>query len=113
MNLRDAFAKLADLLEQSGDKALADFIRWETRTDEACARFACSLELWGGAGSVADQAGIDAQTGESRRFRAEIEHTLVGIATEQQRVGLKYPRATSWAQTFQKWAESGSPNPEN
>ena len=66
-------------------------------------QFLVSNELWGGAGSIADQAGIDV----GRSGRREIESALIDLGEEQIRRGLVNPRTASWVDTFKKWRRDG------
>ncbi len=66
-------------------------------------QFLVSNELWGGAGSIADQAGINV----GRSVRREVESALIDLGQEQIRRGLVNPRTVSWVDVFKKWRDDG------
>jgi hypothetical protein len=66
-------------------------------------QFLVSNELWGGAGSIADQAGIDA----GRSMRREVESALIDLGEEQIRRGVVNPRTATWVEAFKQWRRDG------
>jgi hypothetical protein len=66
--------------------------------------FLQSNELWGGSGSIADQAGVGAERSEGRR---RIERALRDLGLEQIRLGIANPRTAMWVDAFTKWADTG------
>jgi hypothetical protein len=73
-------------------------------TEAALNAFLTSNELWGGSGSVADQAGQRPDRADDRR---RIEAALVRLGIEQIRAGIVNVRAEMWAATFESWAKNG------
>jgi hypothetical protein len=67
--------------------------------------FLRSNELWGGAGSIADQAGIG--KGTRTEDRRKIEHALVQLGKEQIRGGKVNPRTAMWVGAFEEWGKKG------
>jgi len=63
--------------------------------------FLKSNSLWGGAGSVADQAGIDG----GREKRREIEAMLVHLGNFQIQEGILNQRTQMWTEVFSEWQE--------
>jgi hypothetical protein len=104
-DLRRRATELAETLEELGVTAYAAQIRSALAgTPEQFDAYLRSNELWGGAGSVADQAGIGGGRTEARR---RIERALIALGTEQIRAGLVNVRTANWVAAFTKWQESG------
>ena len=72
--------------------------------DEGLGAYLVSNELWGGSGSVADQAGI---TG-SESTRRSIEKRLVELGEMQIAAGMVNPRTAGWVQAFRAAHERGT-----
>lgn len=66
--------------------------------DAAVVAFLTSNTLWGGAGSIADEAG-----GGSREERRRFEAVLATLGREQMRLGYVNPRTETWTSTFEQW----------
>tara|TARA_R110002126_G_scaffold291648_1_gene454838 strand:- start:16009 stop:16254 length:246 start_codon:yes stop_codon:yes gene_type:complete len=66
--------------------------------------FLQSNELWGGPGSIADQAGID----QDRVVRRRIETSLMRLGRCQMVAGVLNARTRMWLNTFQAWQDRGS-----
>lgn len=64
----------------------------------ALAAFLTSNTLWGGAGSIADEA-----CGCSRETRRPVEQLLATLGREQLRLGYANPRTEMWTSTFEQW----------
>jgi hypothetical protein len=64
--------------------------------DAALVAFLTSNTLWGGAGSIADEA-----CGESRETRRPVEQLLAMLGREQLRLGYANPRTEMWTSTFE------------
>ena len=102
--LRVRWERVLDLLRQHDAPLLAAISeRHSWTTDEGLERFLLSNELWGGSGSIADQAGIT--TGRTAQ-RREIEMALADLGTEQIRLGKANRRTAMWTRTFQQWKRS-------
>jgi hypothetical protein len=65
--------------------------------------FLTSNELWGGAGSIADQAGVN----QGRDVRRPIEVVLARLGREQIRQGVVNVRTDMWVDAFSKWQREG------
>jgi hypothetical protein len=74
---------IADLLESDEDKL------WS---------FLTSNSLWGGSGSIADQAFID-----EPELRRQLESLLIKLGEEQILQGKVNVRTEMWMQAFKKW----------
>lgn len=96
--------RLRSALEECGEQAFANRIEdvIEMPRDK-CEEFLVSNELWGGAGSIADQAGVD----RGRRLRRKVERALIELGEAQVRNSLVNQRTTSWVDVFRKWADDG------
>jgi len=66
--------------------------------EAALAAFLVSNTLWGGAGSIADQA-----LGDSRETRRPLERLLAELGREQIRLGYTNPRTATWTSVFDEW----------
>ncbi len=65
--------------------------------------FLISNELWGGSGSIADQAGVALR----REDRRKIEHALVELGKEQIKAGKVNRRTAMWVSVFAEWEKAG------
>ncbi len=100
--IRELFDEMVRLIEKHGEPSLAQaaaFSAAEGKLDD----FVRSNELWGGSGSIADQAGISSSSEGGRAIRS----ALIALGKEQVRVGKINPRTAGWVDTFVKWNESG------
>jgi len=70
--------------------------------NEGIESFLTSNSLWGGAGSVADQTGIDG----GRETRRKIEDLLITLGEFQISVGVVNPKTKSWVEVFKKWKQN-------
>jgi hypothetical protein len=64
--------------------------------------FLKSNSLWGGAGSVADQAGIDG----GREKRRKIEAILIDLGNFQIQEGILNQRTKMWTEVFTNWEKT-------
>jgi hypothetical protein len=103
--LRELLARLADAIGQCGDD---DYVAIVTNAlsspDESLVAFLTSRELWGGSGSIADQAGLALGRRDGRR---RIEQVLIALGEEQVRTGHVNIRTASWVDTFKEWQARG------
>lgn len=91
--------QLRDLLSVGGEHRFAgDVDAALASCDDAVAAFVISNELWGGAGSIADQA-----LGPARESRRQIERLLAELGREQMRLGVTNPRTETWTSVFEQW----------
>jgi hypothetical protein len=58
--------------------------------------YLCSNELWGGAGSIADQSLL-----ENKSLRSELERLLIKLGRAQINEGKINPRTTMWVEAFE------------
>jgi hypothetical protein len=97
--------KLRMVLEENGEEDAARNVRRALAgTEREFAAFLASNRLWGGAGSIADQAGL--QGGRTDSTRA-IESALIGLGEEQIRQGIVNVRTQMWTDAFRQWKVEG------
>ena len=107
--MRQQLEALEMVLAQHGEPGAAQMIRRALAgADPELRTFLVSNELWGGAGSIADQAGID-QAGrtQGRESRRAIEAALITLGLAQMRQGLVNVRTQMWVAAFSKWQRKG------
>ena len=95
---------LAELLRKGGNNAYANLV------DEAFSsgnpkieEFLVSNELWGGAGSISDQALL-----ENKPFRKELEVLLIKLGRLQIAKDKVNVRTSMWVNAFEKWHKLNS-----
>jgi hypothetical protein len=94
---------LADTLDSGDEESQAVIVRKALRgPQDKFEEFLVSNTLWGGSGSIADQACIADQV---RRTR--VEDLLVSVGIWQIEAGRINPRTKMWIGAFQHRAESG------
>lgn len=104
--MREYLQNLAKVLQECGElRSAARIEDVMSGSDVALDEFLTSNELWGGAGSFADQAGIG--TGSRTECRRKIEHALAELGREQIRTGRANPRTAIWVSVFEEWKEKG------
>jgi len=104
--LRERAQELLSVLEAHPEDQAASQVRAALSGDDArLEAFLRSNELWGGAGSVADQAGIPRGGGRPER-RAAIERALIALGRAQIRAGIVNVRTAMWTEVFEKWHRS-------
>jgi hypothetical protein len=96
----------------SGENAvwLADVIECCARDEARCYRALNSKRMWGGAGSVANEAladnpGMDEWTWQARI--REFRELMIELGTHLQARGDAYPDISSWVLAFSNWNQSG------
>ena|ERR1035438_1040488 len=104
--MREDLRGLAQILRELGSSAFAKKIEDAiSNSDEKLEAFLVSNELWGGAGSVADEGGL------VNRHRTEgtrrVEHALIRLGSEQIRLGKTSSRTQMWVEVFKKWESTG------
>jgi hypothetical protein len=105
--LRDYLAQLGDALRQRDDWdwVFVDMVSDALKgTEQELQAFLVSNELWGGAGSIADQAGF----GPERDARRRIHSALVNLGEAQIKAGLVNARTETWVSAFKKSQEHGT-----
>jgi hypothetical protein len=105
MPLRDKVRDLALALRDGGESRFADHAEAAAAgNEEQLLAFLTSNDLWGGAGSIADQA---AGGGERTPQRRKIEAILVALGHEQLRNGNANVRTKMWISAFGEWERRG------
>lgn len=98
-------ALLAEELRRCDELRIAERLEAAaTGSNDRRLEFLKSNELWGGAGSIADQAGVRVERGINRK---RIEYVLRDLGLEQIRQGFVNLRTSTWVEAFQKWIEIG------
>lgn len=101
---RQLLQALRDVLSRCGETSeacqVADVL---AQDDQQVDAFLVSNELWGGAGSIADQAGCNA----GRDTRRIIECALIDLGEAQVRAGITNIRTTRWVDAFRSWQNQG------
>jgi hypothetical protein len=96
-------ASLADELHRCDEPRFAAGVEAAASgSSEQRSDYLKSNELWGGPGSIADQAGLRAERGSNRK---RLELVLRDLGLEQIRQGIVNPRTSMWVEAFQKWNE--------
>ena|ERR1022692_578792 len=95
--VRDILQEISELLEKhnGSSNALAIALLGD---DNKLWDFLLSNDLWGGAGSVADQALIGLP--EERRL---LDGLMIRLGREQMRLGKVNVRTQMWVSAFEKW----------
>ena len=92
--------RLLSVLKECGDQFALNLVDDALAAPEATQdQFLVSNALWGGAGSIADQAGIDG----GRVVRRRVEQALIDLGEEQVRSGKLNIRTASWVDVFRVW----------
>jgi hypothetical protein len=104
MSLRDDLATLAVSLRECDEPLFASTVETiAAGSDEEVKLFLRSNDLWGGAGSIADQAGLES----SRLARRRLESVLIDHGTEQLVIGVINVRTAGWVKAFNAWKAAG------
>lgn len=97
MNARDKLREIRDLLAEWN--ACSNDIEVALAGDDAeLWRFLTSNELWGGAGSVADQRLLD-----HPEQRKRLENLLIDLGEIQMAIGKVSVRTEMWTSAFKQW----------
>ncbi len=100
--LRAQLSELKELLRNGGEYDLVEQIGEALGgSDDVLSTYLVSNELWGGAGSIADQALIDHES-----TRIQFEDLLIRIGKTQMLMQLKNVRTEMWVDTFESWQKS-------
>ena len=95
--------RLVSVLERSGERVLVDQILTTIDNPAGVIAFLKSNNLWGGSGSIADQAcGTDRNP-----TRLELERVLIDLGKWQIGARMTNPRTGSWVDAFEHWAAHG------
>jgi hypothetical protein len=102
-DLRAALFRLIELSEAGREAKAADLIRAALYgSSEDFYRFLSSHELWGGSGSIADQALIEVPS-----LRGQLEEGLIELGRLQLAVRRVNPRTEGWVRAFERWEQQG------
>jgi len=100
--VRNTLLKISDLLEEHTHGS--NFLPTALAGDDAPLwDFLISNDLWGGAGSIADQALMDAGAEVRRKFY----RLMVDLGHEQMKSGKVNARTSMWVEAFEKWIAGG------
>ena len=99
--VRDTLQEISELLEKhnASSNTLAIALLGD---DKKMWRYLVSNELWGGAGSVADQALL-----EIPDARMQLDRLMIRLGREQMSLGRVNVRTDMWVTTFEKWLAEG------
>ncbi len=99
--VHDKLQAISDLLEKhnASSNAIAITLLGD---EKKMWDFLVSNELWGGAGSVADQAVL-----EIPDARRELESLMIDLGREQMSLGRVNVRTEMWVTAFEKWKAEG------
>ena len=101
--IRDKLRQLLVLLRSGNGNYQANRIETALAgSDDNLKAYITSNELWGGAGSIADQALIE--TLESRR---RVEALLTELGEIQIKAGIVNVRTEMWISAFRQWQKQG------
>jgi hypothetical protein len=101
--IRALLQQVRDQLTASGEHRFAgDVDAALASCDDAVAAFVMSNELWGGAGSIAEQA-----LGGRSPARRQLETLLIQLGREQIVMGYTNPRTATWTSMFHEWQTQG------
>jgi hypothetical protein len=92
-HLRPVGDRFADMASELARLVVQDF--------DAASEHYCSLDWWGGAGSLADE--IPQQSSVARH----VMRLLVELVDAFELLGVECPRARSWASVFRDWLTDG------
>ena len=97
--VRQLLKRLRNMLEQSGEHHFVNDIDAALAADDTVLwSFLTSNELWGGAGSIADQG-----CGPIRETRQPLEQLLAELGREQIALGRTNSRTQTWTAVFEQW----------
>jgi hypothetical protein len=96
---RSLLKELRNMLAAGGeDRYLSEVDAALAGDENVLWSFLTSNELWGGAGSIADEA-----LGPGRESRRPLEQLLAQLGRTQLAMGRTNPRTESWTLAFEQW----------
>ncbi|MHC4412538.1 MAG: hypothetical protein ACYSW6_06140 [Planctomycetota bacterium] len=99
--IRDKLKQLRDLLRDGNENYQANQVEDAlVGSDDNLRTYITSNELWGGAGSIADQALVD-----NRESRRKIEAVLSELGEIQMKAGIVNVRTEMWTSAFRQWQQ--------
>ena len=96
-SVREILGEMSVLLEQHNESSNALFAALHGDEDQLW-HYLISNDLWGGAGSVADQALL-----EVPEERKKLEALMARLGREQMKIGRVNVRTEMWVSAFEKW----------
>ena len=104
--MQEHLLMLVQVLRDNGEIRYASVIESViSERESARDAFLVSTQLWGGSGSIADQAGL--VNGRRTDRTRKIQHALIQLGQEQIRVGKINVRTKMWVEVFKKWEDAG------
>ena len=101
--VRETLQQILDLLHKHDEASLAHKLTAALSADDkGLWDFLESNTVWGGAGSIADQALSDRP-----KALAELECLMIRLGHEQMRLGRTNERTEMWVHAFEKWQAEG------
>ncbi len=99
--VRDTLQEISELLERhnASSNTLAIALLGD---EKKMWDYLVSNELWGGAGSVADQAVL-----EFPEARAQLDRLMIRLGREQMSLGRVNVRTEMWVTAFEEWQAKG------
>lgn len=97
MKTKEKLQEICDLLVKGNASSNGIHIALAS-DDETLWKYLTSNELWGGAGSVADQALLD-----DPATRKQLEHLMIELGEIQMALGKVNVRTEMWTSAFKKW----------
>lgn len=94
-DLQLAVQALVERLREADEEFLAAYAEAQLGEPSALEAFLRSNELWGGSGSIADQAGT------------AVQEALIGLGQLQMRKGITNARTEMWVEAFREWRSKG------
>lgn len=99
--MRDILRSISKLLEQYNAYCYGGLDKALSGDESQLLDFLKSNELWGGAGSIADQALINTND------RDKLDSLLIQLGHEQMKRNLLNPRTKMWVEAFESWKKGG------
>jgi hypothetical protein len=97
---RKQLRRILELLRKCEEAAYLPYMQAAASgSDQELEAYLVSNELWGGSGSIADQAGIQSNGGRDRRA---IEKRLIELGDMQLQADLINPRTQLWVEAFRE-----------
>ena len=102
-DFRDKLSELMRLLRETGDDQSANQVEEAlSGSDESLRAYLVSKELWGGAGSIADQGGLNG----SDEFMSQIKALMIHIGRMQMSMNMINVRTEMWVDAFEHWRKN-------
>lgn len=99
---RTPLLEVAALLTRGREWSRASRVDAAAKDDQSVEAFLGSNDLWGGAGSIADEA-----IPSDAALRAELESLLIQLGNLQLVAQIVNPRTEMWVHAFENWQRLG------